>query len=141
MAVPWRPLVDDETIPNDEKLLRGIIVSAEWVVYNHDTGEPEVTSAAFKDGRTGEVSVWRASMKTPDEVLHERDVGAVAAVQAGVPRRLEHVHVVAIDDQEPDPAHRVIAPKKNIGKKQRAKAATALALAADWERKPPPRQA
>src|SRR5207253_10839309 len=74
---------DDPSIPNEERLWRRI--RPNWV--HRPPGEaPRPTSAAFKDNRSGEVSVFIASRTTMETLLQNYPTDSLAEITAGLAR-------------------------------------------------------
>lgn len=134
---------DDRSIPNSEDLYRRVRgvgdERAKYIVRRHDSGRPELTSQAFSDP-TGEVSVDRSSLITPEGCLALGDVRhlGVVAVTAGQARSLDQVVVSDPIDGDPEhgvlpnPAHALICGKAEQAPKSRKRIARALARMARW---------
>lgn len=111
MAPPNEPppeRVDDGSIPDDERLCRRLL--PDWVVWD-DPAAPRCSSAAFIDRRTGEVSVFRASMTTHEAILRDHPEDSLGEVEARVPRGFGYKVVPDPDPGDPGAAHSVICPK------------------------------
>ena len=111
MVPPEQPCparVDDGSISDDERLCRRLIPG--WIVWD-GPGAPRCSSAAFVDRHTGEVSVFRASMTTPDAVLRDHPEDSVGEIETRVPRGLGYKVVPDPDPGDPGAAHAVICPK------------------------------
>jgi hypothetical protein len=122
------PRTDDPAISDSDILWRRIW--PQWLV-SSEVGGFRPSSAAFLDGHTNEVSVNIARMTTQEKVLKNLPEQSLAAISAGVPRSLEHKHIVASDPLPDDPSHAVICPPE-IPSRQRKTAARKMAEAACW---------
>jgi len=118
------PRPDDNSINNEEDLWRRILPG--WL-HREPTGEVRPSSIAFRDVRSGEVSVHRATLATVDGVLGPYPADSLAAVEAAVPRA--HRYTVASDPQPEDPSHCVLCSPDG---RRNKKAERAMALAARW---------
>lgn len=123
--------VDDPTISDDDLLWRRIVNQPAWVSHNPD-GSWRISSAAFIDRHTGEVSVHLARLTTQEKALVNRPDDGLAEINAGLPRSIDLV--VAYDPTDDDPSHSLICPVKggSISKSR----ARRLADAAQWLIKP-----
>jgi hypothetical protein len=119
--------VDDPTINDDDLLWRRIVNKPEWVSHNSD-GSWRVSSAAFIDRHTGEVSVHLARLTTQEKVLASRPDEGMVEIVAGLPRSLGLI--VAYDPTDDDQSHSLIcSPMGGSIKKSDARK---LADAAGW---------
>jgi hypothetical protein len=120
---------DDSGLSDDKDLWRRI--SPHWIIREGDRFRPG--SNSFRDGRSGELSVFVAEMTNEDEVMKGHDADSLVAIPAGLPRSLGCI--VALTPEDPNPAHRIIIhPEKNGMKK----ASKVLAEEARWVRLLPP---
>lgn len=123
--------VDDPTISNDDLLWRRIVNQPDWVKRNPD-GSWRVSSAAFIDRYTGEVSVHLARLTTQEKALANRPDEGLAEISAGLPRSVDLI--VVYDPTIDDSSHSLICPTKG-GTISKSRART-LAEAARWLIKP-----
>lgn len=72
-------------------------------------GGSRPSSAAFRDGLTGELSVHIAELTTVESVLSRYPDFKIAAFSAGVPLELEYE--VLSDPTDEDPSHAIVRPK------------------------------
>ncbi len=120
---------DDPSIADDEQLWRRIANVPSMIKWNHD-GTFRLTSAAFKDGIDGEVSVHLAKLTTQEKVLFGKpDVGLVK-INAGFPRSLGHK--IVYDPIEDDISHALICPPQGVSNKSRERDARTMAGKAQW---------
>jgi len=87
-----------------------------------------VSSAAFKDSRSDEVSVHLASLTSESGVLAGRPAEGLAEIQVGVPRSLGHA--IVRDPEPTDPSHALICPPVGRGIRERMRDAKKMALQA-----------
>lgn len=133
--------VDDQSIKNDDWLLRRILNNPAWYGKNDD-GSYYVSSAAFIDNYTNEVSVDQEKLTTWEKALRHFPNDGLARLRAEIPRSCEHIVVSdPIDDPDPEkanPAHALICPPENMNSSQRKKQARTMAKAATegWLVKP-----
>lgn len=122
--------VDDPTISNDDLLWRRIVNQPEWISHNAD-GSWRVSSAAFLDRYTGEVSVHLARLTQQEQALAGRPDDGLVELVAGLPRALG---LIVVYDPQDDLSHSLICPRPGsaIGKGEARK----LAAAARWLLKP-----
>jgi hypothetical protein len=123
--------VDDPTINDDDLLWRRIVNKPEWVSRNSD-GSWRVSSAAFIDRYTGEVSVHLARLTTQEKVLASRPDDGIVEIFAGLPRSLGLILVY--DPTDNDQSHSLICSR--IGGSIKKSDARKLADAARWLVKP-----
>ena len=121
---------DDHNLTDEALLLRRIWDKPDIWFTNNEEGEPKLSSVAFLDGRTNEVSVNVAAETTEEKVLEGYPDFGLVSVEAGVPRSADHI--VAITPEVDDSSHRVICPPPNSTKGQRKTAARIMAGAARW---------
>lgn len=119
------------TISNDDLLWRRIVNQPEWVNRNSD-GSWRVSSAAFIDRHTGQVSAHLARLTTQEKALAGRPDEGMIELIAGLPRSLGLI--VAYDPKDEDPSHSLIYPPAG-GAVSKSKARK-LADAARWLVKP-----
>ena len=128
-----RVRVDDPFLPNDEGLWRRIV--PQWVHRTED-GRTRPSSAAFIDDYTSEVSVYRSSMATPEEVLRDHPRQSLAEIPARLPRSLGYVIAIPDSDEDEDyplaPAHRLICMHSTMPNKRRKRDARTMAEGATW---------
>lgn len=133
--------VDDLSINNDDWLLRRILDNPAWHGKNDD-GTYYVSSAAFIDNHTNEVSVDQEKLTTREKALRQFPNDGLARLRAGIPRT--HDHIIASDpiiDPDPEkanPAHALICPPEKMNRSQRKTKAKIMAKAAtqEWLIKP-----
>src|SRR5687768_6084577 len=119
--------VDDTSISHDDVLWRRVL--PEWTKF--EEGATRVTSVAFKDRHTGEVSVHIARLANLEAILAAYPGHAVVAITAGFVRSLGN-YIIACnpimnDPRAPDdPSHAVICPSPTKSD------ARALARHATW---------
>ena len=101
--MPPPELVDDPSISNDEILWRRI--SPEDIKPDSVTGILRPTSGAF---RTIYMSVNRASLTTPENVLADFSTHRLVAFTAGFVRS---IGCIVISDPVPDPSHALVCAK------------------------------
>lgn len=124
--------VDDKTtISNDDLLWRRIVNKPEWVSRTED-GKWRVSSAAFIDRYTGEVSVHLAKLTTQEKALAGRSNEGLVEIVAALPRSIELI--IAYDPKDDDQSHSLICPPSG-GSISKSKARK-LADAANWLVKP-----
>jgi hypothetical protein len=123
--------VDDPTINDDDLLWRRIVNKPEWISQNSD-GSWRVSSAAFIDRYTGEISVHLARLTTQEKVLASRPDDGMVEIVAGLPRSLNLI--VVYDPTEDDQSHSLICPP--VGGNIKKNAARKLADDARWLVKP-----
>lgn len=125
--------VDDPLIKDEDLLWRRIVNVPQWITQNPDGGY-RVTSAAFLDDYTGEVSVHQAKLTTQERALKGRADDGLVEIEAGFPRALGQI--VASDPTGDDPSHALICPPLDQSKGQRKANARKMAEAARWLLKP-----
>lgn len=123
------PRVDDDSIADEELLLRRICDIPQWIKPAED-GEIKPSSAAFLDNHTNEVSVNVASLTTQEEVMKNYPNMGLVSIEAGVPRSIEHI--VAPTPEVDDPSHRVICPPPETSKSRRKTLAKIMAENSKW---------
>jgi hypothetical protein len=123
------PRFDDESIVDSEILWRRIVNTPIWAQKLED-GTIRLSSAAFLDGYTNEVSVNVASLTTQEEVMEKYSDMGLVSIEAGVPRSVGHI--VAATPEIEDPTHRVICPPPGISKGKRKSLAKEVAEKAKW---------
>lgn len=117
------PQPGESTIPDDAKLWRRI--PPNWEEPLEGRGS-RPASIAFRDRRTGEVSVHIASLTTPSTILAAYPGVRLAEIAAGLVRSVQCD--VVRDPTEDDPSHAVIRPSPTKS------GARMLARAAIWVR-------
>ena len=110
--------VDDPAIPDAEALLRRIV--REWI----DPNDGTLIASAFLDRRSGYVSVNRSSLTTREAVLANTAHMGLAALEARIPRRLDHA--VASDPSPDDASHALIVPPASLDTMNKRKAAARI---------------
>lgn len=108
--------LDDLSIQNDDWLWRRIVNKPEWIARNID-GSYRLSSVAFLDDYTGEVSVDQAKLTTEEKALQGRPDDGLAKLQAGFPRSLDHI--IVADPTQDNPAHVLICPPDDQSKGRR----------------------
>lgn len=122
---------DKNTISNDDLLWRRIVNKPQWFSCTED-GNCRVSSAAFIDRYTGEVSVHLARLTKQEKALAGRPDDGLVALSAAIPRANELI--VAYDPKDDDPSHSLICSPSGSGiSKSKARK---LADAANWLVKP-----
>lgn len=96
---------DKQVIRDRDWLWRRIVNVPQWVTNNGD-GSWRVSSAAFRDGHTNEVSVHLARLTTREEALRDRLDDGLVELEAVVPRSIGLI--VAFDPTENDQSHSLI---------------------------------
>ncbi len=123
--------VDASEISNDDALWRRIVNHPEWISAD-GLGGWRVSSAAFLDRRSGEVSVHWAKLTTQTQALAAYPDAGLVEILAGLPRSLDLI--VAYDPQVDDPSHSLICAPGDCGvSKSKARK---LAATARWLVKP-----
>jgi len=117
-------LKDDPTIPDCERLFRGIHES-------HRKPDNTVSSGAFKSSTNPHVSVDLSSLSTPEETHKRRpsDIGVVQLI-AGTVRGI--TPGVVRDPIDGNPAHALIIHDFNLSEGQWKQVAHKLAKACVW---------
>jgi hypothetical protein len=121
--------VDHPTIDDDDLLWRRI-PNLPHMIKKLPDGTYRPSSAAFKDGLDGEVSVHLAKLTTKEKALADHPEKGLVEIAASLPRSLDHS--VTYDPTPEDPSHTVIIPPQNKSKKTRLRDAEKMALAARW---------
>lgn len=119
---------DDNSLDDNEGLLRRIVDIPEWVKITERGLRP--SSAAFLDGYTNEVSVSVESLTTLDQIANQYPNVGIVRIIAGDPRQLGCI--VSQTPEVPDPSHRVICPPPDLSRKNRKQVARVLAEKAKW---------
>ena len=115
-------------IPNDPNMVK-----------EEPNGNLRLTSAAFRDGSTGEVSVHLAKLTTIEKALSNKADKGIVAIEAAYPRSLNHL--VAYDpvkddpNLEDDPSHTLICPPEQSSN-HRKRDARLMAEQSRWLRYP-----
>lgn len=125
--------IDDSTVADDAQLWRRIAVPT-WVTKEED-GSIRVSSVAFIDRRSGEVSVFLAESTTTEQLMGGRNssTAAIASIEASVPRKIGHIVAATPESPEAGPGHRVIVPTPaESGSSKIKRAAKVMAAAATW---------
>lgn len=116
---------DDPTISNEERLWRR--VPLEWIKIDPNTGNPIISSAAFRP--SDEMSVNIASQTTPEEVLKNDPRHSLAEFNAGYAREIGCI--VVRDPLPDDRSHALVCgknPNGRLTKSQAKKIATQARL-------------
>jgi hypothetical protein len=121
--------VDPPTINDDDQLWRRIPDVPDMIKKLPD-GTYRVSSAAFKDGRDGQVSVHLAKLTTVETALADYPNNGLVWIYAGLPRSLGHS--VIYDRTPEDRSHTLIVPPKNQTNKSRQRDAKRMAEEARW---------
>lgn len=121
---------DDLSTADEALLLRRIWDKPDVWFTRNEEGQPRLSSVAFLDGRTDEVSVNVAADTTEKQVLNGYPDFGLVSIEAGIPRSVDHI--VALTPEVNDPSHRVICPQPNSTKGQRKTAARVMAKYAKW---------
>lgn len=122
---------DKEKICDNDSLWRRIVNMPQWVSRNED-GSCRLSSVAFIDRRTQEVSVHLARLTTLEKTLADRPDDGLVEIYARVPRSLGLI--VASDPTDNDPSHSLIcAPSGGKTSKSQARQ---MAAEATWLLKP-----
>lgn len=82
---------DDQNLTDEALLLRRIWDKPDIWFTNNEEGQPKLSSVAFLDGRTDEVSVNVATKTTKEKVLDGYPDFGLVSVEAGVPRSVSHI--------------------------------------------------
>ncbi|SRR6266498_280271 len=121
--------VDHPTVKDDDQLWRRIPDLPQMIKKLPD-GTCRPSSAAFKDGLDGEVSVHWAKLTTKKKALAEYPEYGLVEIDAGLPRSLGHL--VKYDPTPEDLSHTVIVPPQSKAPKSRERDAKVMAQAARW---------
>ncbi|HEX9271498.1 MAG TPA: hypothetical protein VGA01_04705 [Candidatus Binatia bacterium] len=121
--------VDHPTIKDDDQLWRRIPDLPQMIKKLPD-GTCRPSSAAFKDGLDGEVSVHLAKLATKKKALAKYPEYGLVEIDAGLPRSLGHS--VIYKPLPEDPSHAVIVPPQSHSRSRRQRDAEEMALAAHW---------
>lgn len=121
--------VDHPTIDDDDLLWRRI-PDLPHMIKKLPDGTYRPSSAAFKDGLDGEVSVHLEKLTTKENALAAHPEKGLVEITARLPRSLGHS--VRPDPTPEDPSHAVIVPPQSHSKKTRQRDAEKMALAARW---------
>lgn len=121
--------VDHPTINDDDLLWRRIPDVPQWIKRLPD-GTCRVSSAAFKDGVDGQVSVHLAKLTTVETVVAAYPNNGLVEIYAGLPRSLGHS--VIYDRTPEDPSHTLIIPPQNQPNNSRQRDAKRMAEEARW---------
>jgi len=121
--------VDDPSIADYELLWRRIPNVPSMIKWNHD-GTFRLTSAAFKDGNNGEVSVHLAKLTTQERALTSKPDNGLVEIEAGFPRSLGHK--IVYDPTEDDISHTLICPPQGVSNKSRERDAREMAGKVRW---------
>lgn len=115
-------------IPNDPNMVK-----------ETPDGKLRLTSAAFRDGNTGEVSVHLAKLTTMEKALFNKADKGMVAIKTSYPRSLNHL--VAYDPVKDDPtleddlSHTLICPPEQTSS-HRKRDARLMAENSHWLRYP-----
>ena len=108
--------VDDATIRDEDALWRRLLPG--WI-HLSATGDVLISSVAFKDRRSGELSVHLAALADQRRVLAFRPGDGLAELLARIPRS---VGCPIVRDPDPDdPSHALICSSRTHGKLRVAK--------------------
>ncbi len=121
--------VDRPTINDDDLLWRRIPDDPNMIKLCSD-GTYRLTSAAFKDGKNGEVSVHLAKLTTKERALAGYPKNGLVEIPAGLPRSLGHS--VVYDPTPEDRSHTLIVPPQNQSNNSCRRDAKRMAEAARW---------
>lgn len=121
--------VDHPTIDDDDLLWRRIADVPDMIKERAD-GTYCVSSAAFKDGVDGQVSVHLAKLTTVETALADYPDNGLVQICAGLPRSLGHS--VIYDPTPEDRSHTLIVPPQNQTNNSRRRDAKLMAKAALW---------
>jgi hypothetical protein len=120
---------DTPSIADDDLLWRRIVNTP--VFFKREGESYRLSSAAFLDDHTGEVSVHLEKIiKAQEKALAGRPDDGLVEIAAQVPR--SQGHLVVADPTENDASHAVICPPRELSKKGRRKAAKVMANRARW---------
>ena len=111
-------------VADEEYLWRRLLPS--WIT-SESVGTPRISSIAFIDRRSGEVSVHRAQYSTKEAALRNHPEHSLAEIVTKIPRSLGH-DVVA-DPTIEDPSHALIRPPEGASHGRRKKDAKRMAEA------------
>jgi hypothetical protein len=121
--------VDDKTI-SDEDILWRRIANVPQLIKPLPGGAYRVSSAAFKDGVDGEVSVHLARLTSQEKALADHPEKGLVEIVASLPRSLGHI--VVSDPEIDDPSHALICPPKDQSSKSRLRDARKMAEESRW---------
>jgi hypothetical protein len=121
--------VDHPTI-NDDDLLWRRIPDVPQMIKKLPDGTHRLSSAAFKDGLDGEVSVHLVKLTTMENALAGHPEKGLVEITVGLPRSLGHS--VVYDPTIDDPSHTLIIPPKNQPNSKRQRDAKQMAESAHW---------
>lgn len=114
--MPNTERVDDPTISGNELLWHR--VHPAWIKNNPESGEPILSSGAFRS--RDEVSVSIASLTTLESVLENYQGHSLAQLQVGFVRS---IGCIVVRDPLPDnPAHALVCGKHSGGRLSKAQA-------------------
>lgn len=135
-----RDRVDDGTVADGELLWRRIVDDEDWIVRDETGKIIRVSSAAFIDRLSYEVSVHRSSMTTEAFVLRNHPTHGIAELRASVPRALRHLVVAdpVVDEPEEDDdlSHAVLCPPADVRNEKLKKLARKMAQQSPLIREP-----
>jgi len=115
---------------NDDDLLWRRIPDIPDMIKKLPDGTYRVSSAAFKNGVDGQVSVHLARLTTVDAALADHPEKGLVEITAGLPRSLGHK--VVYDREPEDHSHTLIVPPQNQSNNSRRRDAKLMAEAARW---------
>lgn len=116
-------------IHDNDTLWRRIVNVPQWIKELPD-GSYRVSSAAFKDGYTGQVSVHLAKLTSQEKALADHPEKGLVEILVSVPRLLGHS--VVYDPTDDDVSHCVICPPENQPEKTKNRDARKMAESARW---------
>lgn len=120
---------DDKTISNEDLLWRRI-ANVPQLIKPLPDGSYRVSSAAFKDGINGEVSVHLARLTSQEKALADHPEKGLVEISVCLPRSLGHI---VVSDPEPDdPSHSLICPPDNQTHNTRNADARKMAEGSRW---------
>ncbi|MEJ7859996.1 MAG: hypothetical protein WKF90_00020 [Pyrinomonadaceae bacterium] len=120
---------DDLSIADEDLLWRRIQNIPQWLKINSD-GTFRLSSAAFLDDYTGEVSVHLEKIiLSQEKVLAGKPDDGLVEIEAGFPRSLSHK--ITHDPTNDDPSHALICPPE-ISNNRRRTDAKKMAKIARW---------
>ncbi|HWQ36014.1 MAG TPA: hypothetical protein VNQ79_24440 [Blastocatellia bacterium] len=129
--------IDDPSISDDDLLWRRIVNNPIWWKRDEQgnpvlntQGSPCLSSAAFLDGYTGEVSVHLARLTSQEKVLLRKPDNGLVEITAAIPRSVNHI--VTLDPTEEDESHSLICPPESLSKSVRKASAKKMSEAARW---------
>lgn len=122
--------VDDKTTISNDDLLWRRISNVPQLIKELPDGTYRVSSAAFKDGINGEVSVHLARLTTQENALADHPEKGLIEIAASLPRSLGHI--IVYDPEPDDPSHSLICPPDNQTRNTRNADARKMAEGSRW---------